>query len=58
MSQCHILIFVRLFRSRRPELFCKKSALKYFRKINSKTPVPESILRLRHRCFPMNFVKV
>ena len=38
------LIFVRLFRSRRPEVFCKKSALTYFRKINSKTPVPESVL--------------
>ena len=56
-------------RSRRPEKFCKKRQFKQFRKIHRKTPVPESLFkiklqaapatllkkRLRHRCFLLDF---
>ena len=40
-----------IFRSSRPEVFCKKSVLKNFR--------PATLLkkRLWHRCFPVNFAK-
>ena len=44
-----------------PEVFCKKRCSWKFRKIRSKTSVPESLClskkRLWHRCFTVNFAK-
>ena len=44
-----------------PEVFCKKRCSWKFRKIRSKTSVPESLClskkRLWHKCFTVNFAK-
>ena len=45
----------------RQVVFCKKVALKFFKKIYKKTPVPKPATllkeRLWYRCFPVNFAK-
>ena len=55
------------FGSNLPEVFCKKGVLRYFTKFTRKylcqslflQPEPCNFIkkRLRHRCFPVNFVK-
>ena len=60
-----------IYRSSRPEVFCKKGFVRNFTKFIGKhlchslffnkccRPRPATLLkkRLKHRCFPMNFVK-
>ena len=68
--ECNIAISI-IFQKQPTEVFCEKRCSKKFRKNHRKTPVPESLFykvsglrpatlskkRLRHRCFPVNFVK-
>ena len=60
-----------IFRSSRPDVFCKKGVLKnltkltgkhrcqsvFFNKVTGLRPATLSKKRLWHRCFPVNFVK-
>ena len=56
-------LFSRSCRSSRPEVFCKKGALKNFGKFTGKHLCQSLFFkillkkRLRHRCSPANFVK-
>ena len=59
-----LFIYLFFFRSNRPEVFCKKGALRNFIKFTGKHLCQSLIfnkvllkMRLWHRCFPMNFVK-
>ena len=44
-------------RSSRSKVFCKKGVFKKFRKITSKTPVPESLFQHSCRAQAYNFIK-
>ena len=47
------------FQKHPPEVFCKNRCSQKFRKIQRKTPVPESLFlpETWHRCFPVSFAK-
>ena len=50
-----------IFRSNRPEVFCKKSVLRNLAKFTGKRLCQSlffnKVADLRHRCFPVNFTK-
>ena len=68
-SKCNIIFLINsIYRSNRPEVFCKKDVLRNFAKFTGKHGFqslffaglrPATLLKERfwHRCFPVNFVK-